>query len=1252
MRGGSRLRLGSTRAIYKISAVKRRVFLIAFLAGLAGRLPAQWEPTSGPYGGNITSFAISPNGTEGSLGAPAEAENLFVGTWGSGVFRSTNNGINWTAVNTGLRSTSVRALAISADSSKNLFAGTWGGGVFRSTNNGTDWTAVNTGLTNTDVKALAISPDSSGTLFAGTLGGGVFRSTDNGTTWTAVNTGLTVSYISTLAVSPSAAGGTNLFAGTWGGVFHSTNNGITWTAVNTGLTNTDIQALAISPDSRGDLFAGTYGAGVFRSTDNGTHWTAVNIGLTNSLVSSLAVFPNSSGNLLAGTYGGGVFRSIDNGTHWTVVDAGLTNTDVQALAISPDSSGDLFAGTYGSGVFRSTNNGADWTAVNTGLTNTDVRALAISPDSSGNLFAGTSGGGVFRSTNSGADWTSVNIGWTNTDVQALAISPDSSRNLFAGTSGGGVFRSTDNGTHWTAVNAGLTNTGVRALAISPDPSGNLFAGTSGGGVFRSTDNGTHWTAANAGLTSTNVSALAISPDSSGNLFAGTWGGGVFRFTDNGANWTAANAGLTSTNVSALAVSPDSSGNLFAGTWGSGVFHSTDNGTNWTAVNNGLTHPYVLSLAVSSSGAGGSIVFAGTPVGVFLSANNGTNWTAVNTGLTNTWIGALAVSPTETNGQTGAKDLFAGTEGGGVYRLSISRINDIASITLLAPRSGQTHVLLNNSGEVPGSTTLSWKFAPGVLVTLDTHLQLAIDSSFSSGLILDTTVRTYSVSESQSVRVSHLASGTTYYWRVSMVRSDGSDARWSQTWNFTTARGDIAGIVYDDLNRNGLKDVGEPGNPNWSVVMSGSAGGTLWTDTAGHYEFGGLDSGAYAVTVRAPASWTLTTPDTDRYVIPLGLDSVRRDVNFGWSYPWNSIRGMVFEDINENGRFDSSAEHPLPGWPIVLSGYESKQLATDEHGSYLFQRLSAAHYNVTLGPAPPGWEGAPSGVGTQYEFFFSSYNNHPGQCDFPVHRIPVRVKMALTVTDNGHLAERILRFGVRKGATIGLWGVDSSCTTVDYAEGEFEIPPILPGMFDARFVDPGVPPSGRFGMGGWIDMRPYVSAAEADTYQIRFQPGTVSGGNYPMTIRWSRIAIDTNYEGPVLFRDRYSRETDLKLSDSLVVSDSTIDWLQLVAARPLMPKTDAIAGEAEKLPSAFELAQNYPNPFNPTTTIRYELPVRSSVTLKIYNVLGQVVATLVNEVQDAGFKQVVWSTQNLASNVYFYRLQAGTFTEIKKMMLAR
>jgi hypothetical protein len=109
--------------------------------------------------------------------------------------------------------------------------------------------------------------------------------------------------------------------------------------------------------------------------------------------------------------------------------------------------------------------------------------------------------------------------------------------------------------------------------------------------------------------------------------------------------------------------------------------------------------------------------------------------------------------------------------------------------------------------------------------------------------------------------------------------------------------------------------------------------------------------------------------------------------------------------------------------------------------------------------------------------------------------------------------------------------------------------------------------------------------------------------------------------------------------------------------PPPPPESAISNPQSANPGEFSLGQNYPNPFNPGTVIRYQLPLSSYVVLKVYNVLGQVVSTLVDGMQDAGFKSVSFSTSgrdasDLPSGVYMYKLTAGSFSQVRKMVVVR
>ncbi|MFB3057703.1 MAG: T9SS type A sorting domain-containing protein [Ignavibacteriaceae bacterium] len=87
-------------------------------------------------------------------------------------------------------------------------------------------------------------------------------------------------------------------------------------------------------------------------------------------------------------------------------------------------------------------------------------------------------------------------------------------------------------------------------------------------------------------------------------------------------------------------------------------------------------------------------------------------------------------------------------------------------------------------------------------------------------------------------------------------------------------------------------------------------------------------------------------------------------------------------------------------------------------------------------------------------------------------------------------------------------------------------------------------------------------------------------------------------------------------------------------------------------SKFELEQNYPNPFNPSTVIKYQTAERSNVTLTVYNSIGREISTLLNEVKPKGTFTIEFDGSNLPSGIYYFRLQAGTFTDTKKMVLMK
>jgi hypothetical protein len=127
---------------------------------------------------------------------------------------------------------------------------------------------------------------------------------------------------------------------------------------------------------------------------------------------------------------------------------------------------------------------------------------------------------------------------------------------------------------------------------------------------------------------------------------------------------------------------------------------------------------------------------------------------------------------------------------------------------------------------------------------------------------------------------------------------------------------------------------------------------------------------------------------------------------------------------------------------------------------------------------------------------------------------------------------------------------------------------------------------------------------------------------------------------------------VEIEDTLGAKGSDTTFMAIAQKGP----TDVIEKSSDKI-TGFSLRQSYPNPFNPVCNIEYTLPADCQVTLSIYNILGQKVKVLVNEYQSAGYKSVQWNgkddqNQYVSSGLYFYRIQAGDFFELRKMVLLK
>jgi photosystem II stability/assembly factor-like uncharacterized protein len=501
-------------------------------------------------------------------------ESIFAGTF-AGVYSSKNNGASWESINgpntmitsIGFLDTIIVAGINSMESS----------GIFRSTDNGISWTRVDSFFTNWRVTCLITKND---TIFAGLYGGGLRRSTDYGKTWAHLDsTGITSNIITGIIVNNN-----KIYVGTLEGLYCSENNGVSWKR----LAEIGMQTLTAIGDNL--LIGDGYGVGVYLSTDEGASWIPRNSGFISLSVSFLATF----GDKLFATTNEGLFISADTGATWTIVNIRAVKTSVNSI-ISGDS-GTLYAGTD-AGFFRSTDKGNNWIAASTGLPTYMVSSVVtqgsnLLAGTDKGIFCSSNGGGnwlpsnngldnsnvvytmtinksdifaagtndIFKSTDSGESWKALNTGFTMFDMSSLFVTGE---NIFAGASNG-IFKSSDYGLHWAQADSGLIDQHITSLLFNE---GKIFAGTYLHGVFSSSDYGTKWSSVPfIFLSNQAVHSLAIYNNTI--FFAGT-DYGVLAYSLNDSNLISGyNNGLSNGTILSFAVQDSI---VFAGTYGMGIW---------------------------------------------------------------------------------------------------------------------------------------------------------------------------------------------------------------------------------------------------------------------------------------------------------------------------------------------------------------------------------------------------------------------------------------------------------------------------------------------------------------------------------------------------------------------------------------------------------------------------------------------------------------------------------------------------------
>lgn len=508
---------------------------------------------------------------------------------GGGVFKSTDGGANWTLYLEG----DARDLAIRTDSVNVLYAALgypWGGsdnGIYRSSNGGLTWAALTSGLPSSSLMGrIALSHGGGQTMYAGisqtiTAGAallGIYKTTNGGASWTLQ------------ASSPDLYGGqgwynitcevhpTNSAIAYSSGMdcYKSTDSGVSWTQKTFGsyspaspqYAHSSHHALAFKPDDPNTIVAATDG-GLFKSTNGGDTWTRLNNGLAtfqfyatgNDLQNANLLYGGAQDNG-SSKYAGGTWIVLYGG------DGGYCNVDFTNTNI-------LYAETQQGAHFKSTDGGASFAAIQNGITGNGawVTPVVMDPANPNVLYTGTSV--VYKTDDGGTDWTAISPALSNNNISTIALAPSNPLVIYIGYENGGlIWKTTNGGTNWTSISSGLPMAYVTRLAVHPTDANTVYATFSGYGiehVWKSTTGGAAWTDITGNLPDVPCNVIVIDPYTPTKLYLGT-DLGVYTSLDAGSSWTDFSNGLPNVVVDDLTLHP-ATGMIRAATHGRGLWQT-------------------------------------------------------------------------------------------------------------------------------------------------------------------------------------------------------------------------------------------------------------------------------------------------------------------------------------------------------------------------------------------------------------------------------------------------------------------------------------------------------------------------------------------------------------------------------------------------------------------------------------------------------------------------------------------------------
>ncbi len=1162
------------------------------------------------------------------------------------LFAKTAGAMKWTnigPVNIGGR---IVASAINPKNPRVMYIGAADGGVWKTFNAGASWFSVSDDFPTQSMGALAIDPVDTSVVYAGTgeagwggrmfEGMGIMKSTNGGVSWTAladttipplVRVAMFALNPQTPAILYAAIPEGSLGSGE-GGIYKSTNAGANWSRVFTGIC-TDVIINPKNPDilytASSKMVSGTSASryGIYKTTDAGAIWNKLDVpyGVPDDQMgrTALGLSAEHPEVVYAGisevtgsakTWLLGIFRTLDGGDTWQKVPVPFDYMVSQGwydncIGVNPKNPDIVLAG--GVKLIRTSDGGATWQRipdqVQGGVLHVDQHEILFDPVDPDKAYIGDDGG-FFRISGNGQVTEKVDYGLAITQFVGGAMHPTSDAYQLGGTQDNGTMYSFT-APDWDRVyfgDGGFTQINTKNPAIQ-------FTTDWGLSLSRSEDFGRTWERALSGFPANEnclfYSPYAMDPQLPEFLYFGT--SRIFKTTNSGALWTPMNQCMFPNGgycyyVSAVSVAPYDGRLVFAGSTGVGVAISTDGGATWRNTNPG---PQRWTSSIRSF-TPGVIYVTLTGYGsdhIFESTDFGNSWHPIQGDLPDTPVNDLFV-----RGST----FIAGTDIG----------------TFISTNNGTNWQVLGDGMQTVSVQQLLFNENTGTLRAI-THgrgmYDMAFETPATAGPLFaslpDTTL---------------LQPGQDYIY-AAVARAFPPAA-------YKIVQGP-AGMTIDatlGLLQWTAKDLQAP----VTIEASNSAGSARQSFTL-------------RTASSAPAfDWEMISPERvtrratrlfniGRDILWLGHDTgmVSRSTDGGLHWTRMQIAGPQAK-IHDLYAFDANT-------CIVTTEYGSFLKTTDGGATWrtVFSGINARFGSIHFFNAQKGIA-VTQGERDSADVFFSydggdTWTKSTARRPFAQAPIPG----SLTFVDDS--------YG---------WFASSNRNTPDYAE---LLRTIDGGATWVRakthcrdITSIGMWPNGT----GFIVDRQSGAVDKVKNYGSGFTLTTTpfsGAANHTVQVFDNNVVWVVNDDKAWISRDGGTVWTPTTLVPSGVISsaafaDSSLGWAVshdgAVQRHTLNPMV-SVPAAGKPLPGDIAL-RNYPNPFGAgagaasSTTIRFNIPERAQVTLRIYNAVGRLLEELVNEPLERGDYYVAWNGSGMASGTYFTRLTAGDRVLTRALVLVK